>query len=342
MSKKIKQIIIHLNKLLIITFILLILSSTILVYAYSKKIYVLEENTSRYCMLKVDMYPIFYVKPSILYNYKHTIQTNTAFYSITKKILVNLQIQYIIHNDTELGKTVETMDTISFYSTIKTSNWKIDRYPVNISINNKHNYTIRIWLSNISKIVNMVNTEINTRSRIIEYTIHLNIELLTKYNGSIQQRYSLNPVVIIRIDKDKNKVSVQIINSSKTYGHKTINKKLVIADLLGIKIVELRKYSILSTVSLTFLSIFLILVYMSRINKNRENELKQYFSKQIEGRIIDYGGKTLVEIDLKTFRNLINHYKILPIYDHSRNTLFIVLRDIIYHTRLDLGRDKND
>jgi len=324
----------HNEELLVIILLSLVVSSTILTYAYSRETYVVKNNVIKYGLIKAQTTTAFIVKPTLLYGYKSLIHSDKTYYSIAKRALINFTINYVFVNNTELGKILFIKPNIDFKAKVKTNNWDIDYY-VNTSKIGKAEYSINTWLSDITSVVDKIDSDINTRTHAIEYTIYIDIDVIVRYSNSKMKKYSLNPIITIKIDKEKNKVSIIVSNTYTEFKRKTYIKNPVLLNPLGIKIAELRFYSLLSTITLASIALPLTMIYLSRTLSIRKQSFKRYIPKKLDGRIIDYGDKTIVEVDLKTLKNLANYYKVLPIYDPAEKSICLVLHNTIYLAKID-------
>lgn len=333
MSKLLKTFLSKSYTLFLITIsILLLVSSTLLVYSYSVRSSSVVKYEYEYAYLKIAINTQFIVKQSLIYDYKTIIVSNETYLSIARKVLINISPHYSINSNTDLGKPVIVSVKNNTYSVIETEHWSKE-YRLNTLFINKTNY-IEIDLDNLLNIVNTIDSEIKTRSYNVKNNIFINIVLFVKYSSNINRTYVLNSIVKIEIDSNSNKLRVSSTGTERIYRDERVLEEAVVLYPLNTTVVSLRRYTLYSTVLLAIILILLIIINLKK-NIRKENYLEILIKKSIQGRVVDYGNKTVINTDYRTLMNLSKIYGLKPIYDSNVKKLYLILRDIVYTSDID-------
>jgi hypothetical protein len=315
------------NYLLATLIILFIISSSLLIYSYRLQSFKTYTRNTRYAEIHASIDPVYRVKPTLLYNYEEEIHTSKTYYSLAKSLEIRLTYNYMIYNDTNHGEAREIKFYTKFYADISTDKWSIE-YLINETRTGCNKYVLSIDFNTLNKLVERIDSEINTRSYIVNYIIRSNVLIAVTYDDGTSRIYELKPVLKITIDHEKNSVSISSSNTDSTYSKRYTVKDLVYTPVLGASVLGLRSTSFYLTIIVTTILALFLLTY-TREYKVRD-PIREVKTRAVKSRIISYGDKPIVEIDLNALNRIIKQYKLPLFYDDEKDVLFTTYNGIFY------------
>ncbi len=348
MNKNIKiKIMVYFRKYteIILLFLLLALvaSSVIMVYAYRQRTYIENKYTITYASLKTTIKSAIKVKPALVYDYRTIINTNEAYYNLVKEILVNISVETILNSKTSLGKIVSANTSVSMGSIIKSSSWAKNYNVSYVKVrDNPLTYAINIDVDKISKVVDLIDSEINLRTREFKYEIPVNIIVRVRYSNGALKTYSLNPEIVISFNKDANKIFISSKDLNREYTDTMRNIKPNVLNPLGITIIDARKISLYTVLASTSLFLITLVTYVRKIKpiSRGPNYPSKYSSQIIHGELAEKGDKPVILLrNMESLFKLAKHYKKPILYSEKNNSLYLILGDTIYVYNMPKSRD---
>ncbi|WFO74775.1 hypothetical protein J4526_06780 [Desulfurococcaceae archaeon MEX13E-LK6-19] len=333
----------YIEIILLLLLIALVASSIIMVYAYRQREYIENKYTITYASLKATVKSAVKVKPALIYDYRTVINTNQVYYNLVKEIVVNISVKTVLNSKTSLGKIVSANTSVSMGSVIKSGSWAKSYDVTYVKVkDNPLTYTISIDVNKISKVVNVIDSEINQRTREFEYEIPINIVVRVKYSNGALKTYNLNPKIIISFNKDANRISISSKDLSREYSSYSRNVKPNIFNPIGMTIVDARKTSLYMVLAFTALFLVTLVTYVRKVKLTSKppSYLSKHSSQIIYGELVDKGSKPIVSLqNIESLFKLAKHYKKPILYSRKDNSFYLILSDTIYMYNLPENKE---
>ncbi len=322
--------------LIFVSITLIILSSVFLAYSYRTPTSISIVKTIRYAEFSILSNTKFVAKPALIYDYHTIIEGTKAYYNLVKEAIIKITLNSKIYPLSNIGSPRKVRINFANSAYIETNEWSKEII-INSSIidNDPRRYVIefRLNLTNISELVNRINNEIN--KMIYEYKIVIIPTLLVTvfYDNNIMKNYTINPSILININRNANTISIDIDNVQKQYVEKkTIDRKNFL-NPIRTSVSEARLYSLTSVSLFSSLALGLTFYYFHKygLRTKRSNLLEKYEKYIIRGKVETLGDKPVINIrDFKILVGVAKMYKKPIIYDEKSRTFYIIMSDTIY------------
>ena len=330
-----KNRVLILKIIFLITLIMFIASSLALSHAYSLNPIIAQKNVINYGELSLMPKTKFYVKPALIYDYKPYIIENEAVLNLVKDVELNISFKSIIYNDTEYGKIREQKIRYRVYGVINVGEWSKNIGMINETFVEDSSFKRKIVLnlSKIRSIVDKISAETGTRSYVFKYTIYVQITGLVDYNTGKKKEYSITPKIVLTFSTERNKLSASYSDLNKEYKDEKTNARQNI--VFGTYTVyDFRKLTLVSTIISGTVSFFMLTTIIRNRHIGKEDELKYYIKRYkpliINARKLNNYNKEKIQVSTMGELFKIARTYNVPVIVDEKQCLHVILDNIVY------------
>ncbi len=323
-------------------------SSILLSYSYIQKPLEKYAKKTVYARLSLERNTCIYVKPVLVYDYKPYIEDNTAFLSTVKYVEINVSLKPYINTETELGapRSVEMVYIIS--SAINTDEWEKSFTLANKTIieNSVFKERLIINLTRLRDIVYKVSNEIGVRTYSYKYIVDIPLTIIVIYENNVRKTYSINPMITVLVDTERNRMDISFSNTDKTYSN---TKEVVIENnaklpLVSITIAELRRVSLYAAISLGMVLVFMGLIMFK---PGQTEKTLEYYTKRYKKRVVPIAGISANMGFIVNTRSLREIFELAvayksPIFLDKDNCISTIVYNTLYRYCKELKQEEKE
>jgi len=330
-----KNRVLILKIIFLITLIMFIVSSLALSHAYSLKPIIIRKHVINYGELSLIPKTKFYVKPALIYDYKPYVEESVVVLNLVKDIELNISFKSIIYNNTEYGKIRKQETQYKVYGVINVGEWSKNIKMINETMVKDSSFKRRIPinLSNIRSIVDKISAETGTKSYVFKYTIYVQITSLVDYDTEKKKEYSITSKIILTFSTERNKLSISYSDLNKEYKDEMTNtqQNMVFGSYT---VYDFRRLTLILTIISGTTSFFILAMVLRNKYVGKEDEL-EYYIKRFKPLIINarklsnyHKGKIHVNTMGELFK-IARAYNV-PVIIDEKQCLHVILDNIVY------------